>query len=125
MNAVWQGDRDTVTVGVEQTDRLQLSGGNAAATNLGFGSSNTVTNTLAWQHSFSEALRGGASVQYGTRTIPTVGGQTTKTGTLTLNYALSETLSTNALISHSETVGKTFGLPPIRDTAVIGLNKAF
>lgn len=125
VNAVWQGDRDTITVGVEKTDRLQLSGGNAAATNLGFGSSNGVTNTLAWQHSFSEALRGGTSVQYGTRTVPRVGGQTTKTGTLTLNYALSETLSTNALISHSETVGKTFGLPPIRDTAVVGLNKAF
>ena len=46
-------------------------------------------------------------------------------GSITITYLLSETVSTNLLVSHAETKGQTFGLPPVRDLAVVGLHKAF
>ena len=115
------GGRVVVTFTVDKTDRQLLSGGGGA----GIGSNDSLTSSLAWQHSLTEAWSANATLQYGLRTIPGAGSSTTITGSLSTNYALSEKLSANFLISHTETTGPSFGIAPTRDLAVVGVHKAF
>ena len=126
VNTVIQFERDTVNLGWTNTERLLLSGGGAGAAG-GIGSNTGMDGTVAWQHQLSEALSSNATVQYGVRNVPGLGGgdSTTASASVSLNYALSETLSTNMLISHTQTKGKTFGIAPTRDLVVLGLHKAF
>ncbi len=125
VNMVVQFDRDTVNLGWTSTDRMLLSQSGGAG--AGVGSNSGMDGTVAWQHLLSEALSTNATLQYGIRNVPGLGGgdSTTASASASVNYALSETLSTNALISHTQTKGKTFGIAPTRDLVVLGLHKAF
>ena len=124
LTGILQLDRDTFTVSLESNDRQLLSG---STTGGGIGSNSGITATTAWQHQWSEPMSTNFSLQYGTRTVPGALGGTNQTeaANLSVNYMLSETLSTNGLISHTQTKGRTFGVAPTRDMAVIGLHKAF
>ncbi len=129
ITAALEFDRDTYTLGFESTDRQLIS--SPSTTSGGIGSNAGITNSLAWQHAWSEALSSTTSVQYGTRSVP--GGTTgsnggsseTEAANAAVTYALSPTLSTNALISHTQTKGKSFGTAPVRDMALVGMHKAF
>lgn len=129
ITAALEFDRDTMTVGFESTDRQLLS--NPATTTGGIGSNTGISNTLAWQHTWSEVLSTNTSLQYGTRSVPSGSGGTsggnseTEGANASVSYALSETMTTNALISHTQTKGKSFGTAPVRDMALIGMHKAF
>jgi uncharacterized protein (PEP-CTERM system associated) len=120
-SAVLLQDRDTYSLTLDSTDRQLLS---SAATGA-FRSTSGQTATLSWQHLLSEALTMTTTGQYGMRSISGQGDQTTIAFSLNGSYRISETLSTTLLISHSETAGATYGLPPTRDIVVIGLHKAF
>jgi hypothetical protein len=128
INATYQNERDTVTLGFDSTDS-QLISSAATTAGAGYGTNNALTESLTWQHELSEKLSTTATLQYGTRAVPGAGTRAgtsaTESASVSLNYIVSETLSTNALISHSQTTGSTFGLPPTRDLALVGLHKAF
>ncbi len=122
VSAVYLLDRDSVSLDWSNSQRLLLSGGSG----VGFGSGSTMTASGRWQHMLSEALTASATLQYSIRSFPGFRGDSeTATGSITITYLLSETVSTNLLVSHAETKGQTFGLPPVRDLAVVGLHKAF
>ena len=115
-------DRDAFSLDWSHTDQVLLSGGGGA----GFGSNTFTSMNAAWQHTLSEAFNTSASLQYGIRNVAARHSESdTLTLSLSLNYIITETLSANALISHSDTKGSTFGLPPTRDLVVVGLRKAF
>ena len=122
-------DRDTLTYSFESTDRQLISA--TSTTSGGIGSNNGITNTLAWQHLWSEAFTSTGSVQYGTRSVPggtggsSGGTSETEAVNVSFTYTLSQTISTNALVSHTQTKGKSFGTAPVRDMAVVGMHKAF
>ncbi len=122
-------DRDTLTASFESTDRQLIS--NPSTTSGGIGTNTGFTNTLAWQHAWSELLSSTTSAQYGTRSVPggttgsNGGGSETEAVNAAFTYTLSETMSTNALISHTQTKGKSFGTAPVRDMALVGMHKAF
>ncbi len=120
-SAVLLLDRDVITATVDKTERKLLSGG----TGPGIGSNDSLNGSLAWQHSLTEAWSANTTLQYGIRSVPGSGSNATMAASVSTNYALSETLSTNFLISHSETTGPSFGIAPTRDTAVVGVHKAF
>jgi len=123
-------DRDVFALTLSNTDRQLLSNpasGGGAASN-GVGSNSGINATATWQHTISDEFRTTGSLQYGTQKIPSIaanGSSETYMISLSANYQLSETVTTNALVSHADTKGPNFGLAPSRDTAVIGLNKAF
>lgn len=121
LSAVLLQDRDTYSLSLDSTDRQLLS----SATTGAYRSTSGQTFTLSWQHLLTEVLTMTTTGQYGMRSISGQGDQTTIALSLNGSYRISETLSTNLLISHSETSGATYGLPPTRDIVVIGLHKAF
>ncbi len=130
VSAAYQIDRDVISLDWSSSEQVLLSGSGASSASssaaAGFGSNTSTTMSAAWQHNLSEALNSSLSLQYGTRSYPGARGESeTATISLAVNYVVSETISTNALVSHAQTKGKTVGLAPVRDYALVGVRKAF
>jgi uncharacterized protein (PEP-CTERM system associated) len=122
VSAAYRLDRDTLLLDWSNTERVLLSGG----TGTGFGSSTGMNVSASWQHLLSENLNASTNVQHDTRSYPGFRGESnTLSVSVSLNYTVSETITTNLLVSHSETTGQTFGLAPVRDLVVVGLRKTF
>ena len=117
-------DRDTFSVTAANSDQILLSQ-QAPGT---FGSNNNTYGNATWSHTFSEATTGNIFVQYGNRTFSQTGNgdQRSLSISLSLTYAISETLTARAQYTRQDTLnGNTFGQPPRRDIALVGLHKTF
>ena len=122
VSGVYLLDRDVITLDWSNSDYVLLSGSGGT----GFGSNTNMNTAAIWQHSISEVFTTSATLQYGIRSAPLLKTDTTTTVvSVSAQYLLSETLSTNILISHMVSMGQTFGFAPMRDLVVVGLRKAF
>ena len=128
LSAAWLLTRDLFSFDISSTQRSLLAGTPAGGATAGIGSNSGLSSSASWNHTVSEALNTTGSVQFSTQTVP-IGGVTNDSQNVTVSlsaqYIMSETLSGNALIAHSFSKGQTFGFAPPRDTAVVGIHKAF
>jgi uncharacterized protein (PEP-CTERM system associated) len=118
-------ERDTISVSVTHDDYKVIDGQPGSVP-----SNSGVVGSLAWTHTFSEALTSNTYLEYGTRNASGSGfaggnNQTSYAVSVGLNYAFTETLSGYTQYAHTGATGNTFGIPPSRDVVIVGLHKAF
>lgn len=121
LTAVWQLTLDTLTTTIEYTNRMPALGTPSALAPAYEG----VYGSVAWSHVVTDALTANTFLQYGTRAATKSGVQATLSTNISVNYAINPTLNTYAQYTHQMTSGPTFGQPPTRDIAVIGVRKGF
>jgi len=117
---------DTVTLSFEHDDSNVINTTNAG-TSVGTSSTGT-TSSLAWSHIFTDALNANSTLQYGTTSFGAGGPgnqQTTISTSVTLAYAISQTLNATSSGTYTHVSGITFGYPVNHEIFVAGLRKTF
>ena len=119
----WLLNREAVSFSVSQYQQSVVSNAVAGGPN----STSGVSGSIAWQHDFSEDLKGNVFVQYGQRTALGVAHATQDTMTtyLSMTYALSETLSSHMTYSYTKQNSPLATQNGGQNLLLFGLLKAF
>lgn len=119
----WLLDREAVSFTISQYQQSVVSNTVAG----GPSSTSGIDGSIAWQHDFSEDLKGNVFLQYGQRSAAgaTSVGQATMTAYLSLTYALSETLSSHMTYSYTKLTSPLPTQSVGQNLLLIGLLKEF
>jgi len=119
----WLLNREAVSFSVSQYQQSVVTNTVAGGPN----STTGINGSVAWQHDFSEDLKGNVFVQYGQRSAVGVANATQNTMTtyLSMTYALSETLSSHMTYSYTKLTSPLATQNGGQNLLLFGLLKAF
>lgn len=119
----WLLNRDAFLFTVSRDQEAILSNSIAGGPSATSG----VNGSLGWQHDFSENLNGSVFVQYGKRSASgrTSANQDSMTGYMSLNYIVSQTLTTHIQYSHTKLTSPVPTQSSGQNMLLFGLLKSF